>query len=148
MWPDRRLLERLNIVHPIIQAPMAGATTPELVAAVSNAGALGWLGGAMMSPEALRNAIHEVRRLTRRPFGVNLFTYTVPAAEPPAEANVIVGNVQSIQVPGRGRVYSDVGQTTIHIVFDENGQGTVEVLSSARQHDDDQASVLCELLAG
>ena len=54
MWPDRRLIERLNIVHPIIQAPMGGASTPELVAAVSNTGAMGWLGAAMHSPEALR----------------------------------------------------------------------------------------------
>ena len=62
--------------------------------------------------------------------------------------NVIVGNVQSIQVPGRGRVYSDVGQTTVHITFDENGVGSVEVLASAGQHDDDQVEVLCEILAG
>jgi len=81
MWPDRRLLERLNIVHPIIQAPMAGASTPELVAAVSNAGGLGSLGAAMMQPDAIRGAIREIRRLTQRPFAVNLFTYPVPEPE-------------------------------------------------------------------
>jgi hypothetical protein len=62
--------------------------------------------------------------------------------------NVIVGNVQSIQVPGQGRVYSDVGQATIHITFDENGEGTVEVLSSAGQHDEDQVGPLCDALDG
>ena len=62
--------------------------------------------------------------------------------------NVIVGNVQSITIPGHGRVYSDVGQTTIHIMFDENGEPSVEVLSSHGQHDDDQLGVLCEFLAG
>jgi hypothetical protein len=62
--------------------------------------------------------------------------------------NVIVGNVQSIQVPGQGRVYSNVGQTTIHITFDENGEPSVELLGSAGQHDEDQVSVLCEILAG
>ena len=62
--------------------------------------------------------------------------------------NVIVGNVQSIQVPGQGRVYSDVGQITIHITFDENGEGTVELLGSAGQHDDGQTDVLCGILAG
>src|ERR1044071_4995196 len=82
MWPDRRLLERLNIVHPIIQAPMAGATTPALVAAASNVGGLGSLGAAMMPPDAIRAAIRETRRLTQRPFAVNLFTYTVPPPEP------------------------------------------------------------------
>jgi hypothetical protein len=62
--------------------------------------------------------------------------------------NVIVGNVQSIQLPGLGRVYSDVGQITIHITFDENGEPSVELLDSAGQHDDDQLDVLCEVLAG
>jgi len=88
MWPDRRLLERLDIVHPIIQAPMAGASTPELVAAVSNAGALGWLGAAMMAPDALRAAIREIRRFTKRPFGVNLFTYSIPLPEPEKQARM------------------------------------------------------------
>jgi nitronate monooxygenase len=81
MWPDRRLLERLGVVHPIVQAPMAGASTPELVAAVSNAGGLGSLGAAMMPPDAIRAAIRDIRRLTQRPFAVNLFTYTVPEPE-------------------------------------------------------------------
>ena len=52
---------------------MAGFTTPELVAAVSNAGALGALGGAMLPPDALREAIRAVRGLTEQPFAVNLF---------------------------------------------------------------------------
>ncbi len=81
MWPDRRLLERLDIAHPILLAPMAGASTPELVAAVSNAGGLGSLGAAMMQPDAIRAAIREIRRQTQRPFAINLFTYPVPAPE-------------------------------------------------------------------
>jgi nitronate monooxygenase len=79
MWPDRRLLERLDIAHPIVLAPMAGASTPELVAAVSNAGGLGSLGAAMMQPDAIRAAIREIRRQTQRPFAINLFTYDAPA---------------------------------------------------------------------
>ena len=62
--------------------------------------------------------------------------------------NVIVGNVQSFQVPGQGRVYADVGQTTVHITFDENGEASVEVLDTAGQHDDDQLDELCAVLAG
>lgn len=78
MWP-RALLDLLRIDHPILQAPMAGGiTTPELVAAVSEAGALGALGGGYLPPEAIRDAIRRVRALTARPFQVNLF---VP--EPP-----------------------------------------------------------------
>lgn len=81
MWPDRRLLERLDIAHPIFLAPMAGASTPELVAAVSNAGGLGSLGAAMMQPEAIRAAIREIRRQTQRPFAINLFAYDVPVPD-------------------------------------------------------------------
>lgn len=50
-----------------------GATTPELVAAVSNAGGLGSLAGVSLSPERLREEIGRIRALTPRPFNVNLF---------------------------------------------------------------------------
>jgi NAD(P)H-dependent flavin oxidoreductase YrpB (nitropropane dioxygenase family) len=61
----------LGIEIPILQAGMAGCTTPELVAAVSNAGGLGIIGGLRMSADQLRNDIRRVRELTTRPFGVN-----------------------------------------------------------------------------
>ncbi|HEX4134290.1 MAG TPA: nitronate monooxygenase [Bryobacteraceae bacterium] len=65
---------RLGIDWPLIQAPLGGGpSTPALVAAVSNAGALGSLGCAYMSPEQIESAIGEIRRPTQRPFGVNLF---------------------------------------------------------------------------
>lgn len=68
------LLKRLGIAHPVIQAPMAGGpTTPELVAAVSNAGGLGSLGAAYMTPDQIANAIRQIRALTGEPFNVNLF---------------------------------------------------------------------------
>ena len=54
---------------------MAGATAPELVAAVSNAGGLGSLGGSFLPPDALREAIRQARALTDRPFAVNLFAW-------------------------------------------------------------------------
>jgi hypothetical protein len=59
--------------------------------------------------------------------------------------NVIVGNVQSIQLPGEGRVYSDVGQITLQFTFTE-GAPIVEVLGSAGQHDDNSTEVLCGAL--
>ncbi|MES2345389.1 MAG: nitronate monooxygenase [Chlamydiota bacterium] len=63
-----------NLDVPIIQAPMAGGvTTPELVAAVSNAGALGSLGAGYMTPDELRHAIKKIKSLTKKPFNVNLF---------------------------------------------------------------------------
>jgi len=71
---DRELLAKLGIDRPIIQAPMAGGTdTPELVAAVSNAGGLGSLGAAYLSPAQIVEAIKKIRSLTSKSFNVNLF---------------------------------------------------------------------------
>jgi nitronate monooxygenase len=76
MWFERtkNLLVKLAIELPIIQAPMAGgATTPALVAAVSNAGGLGSIGAGYLSPNDIRIAITGTRALTNKPFSVNLF---------------------------------------------------------------------------
>ncbi|WP_258111677.1 nitronate monooxygenase family protein [Alicyclobacillus sp. SP_1] len=76
-----------NIRYPIIQAGMAGGiTTPELVAAVSNAGGLGTVGAGYMNRDQLRGVIRAVKRLTDRPFGVNLFA--------PQEVTFVVEDVQ------------------------------------------------------
>ncbi|MCM3342180.1 nitronate monooxygenase [Paenibacillus sp. MER TA 81-3] len=73
------LTERLQIRFPVIQAGMAGgATTPDLVAAVSNAGGLGTLGAGYMSPQHMKEAIRKIKLLTDKPFAVNLF---VPEAQ-------------------------------------------------------------------
>lgn len=61
----------LEIDVPILQAGMGRYTTPELVAAVSNAGGLGIIGGLGRSADELRSEIRRVRELTSRPFGVN-----------------------------------------------------------------------------
>lgn len=68
------LATQLQIVYPIIQAPMAGGvTTPELVSAVSETGALGFIGAAYLSGEQIAQSAHAVRARTSRPFGINLF---------------------------------------------------------------------------
>ena len=61
----------LGIELPILQAGMSRYTTPELVAAVSNAGGLGIIGGLSRTADELREEIGRVRELTSRPFGVN-----------------------------------------------------------------------------
>src|ERR1700732_771740 len=67
-------LRDLGIEHPVIQAPMAGGpSTPELVAAVSNAGGLGSLGAAYLTPDQITEAIRRIKSLTNKPFNVNLF---------------------------------------------------------------------------
>jgi nitronate monooxygenase len=86
MWPDRRLLDLLNIEHPIIQAPMAGAMDWELVAAASEAGALGSLPGAMLSPEQVREQVGRIRSRTDKPFSINFFCHTPPPTDGGAEA--------------------------------------------------------------
>lgn len=83
MPPEPTLTQRLGLEHPIIQAPMAGgATTVQLVAAACRAGALGFVGAAYSTPDAILQAAAEVRARTDRPFGINLF-----APQPPPEAS-------------------------------------------------------------
>lgn len=65
--------EKFGLRYPIVQAPMAGVTTPALVAAVASAGGLGSLGAAYLSPQALREQLFAVRQLTSAVFKVNLF---------------------------------------------------------------------------
>lgn len=69
---DSPLRSLLGVDVPIVQAPMAGGwTTPELAAAVSNAGALGMLAAARTTVEQLQFLIQATRERTNRPFGVN-----------------------------------------------------------------------------
>lgn len=69
------LLERLNIKHPILLAPMAGVSTPQLAAEVSNHGGLGSLGLGANSVEVARKQILETQILTLHPFQVNFFCH-------------------------------------------------------------------------
>ena len=77
-WRETLLAQRLGLRVPIVQAPMAGASTPKLAAAVSEAGGLGSIAGAMLSPDALREAIRAVRDATSGPFAVNVFAPLPP----------------------------------------------------------------------
>jgi nitronate monooxygenase len=76
-----RILDLFGIELPIIQAPMAGATTTQMVIATSNAGGLGSLPGAMISPEQMKISLEEIRQATSKPINVNFFTHTPPAAD-------------------------------------------------------------------
>lgn len=76
----------LGLQHPIIQAPMAGTSTPQLAAAVSNAYALGSVGIGAYGLEQARQHIEQTRALTGRPFNVNLFCHRAPVADAEREA--------------------------------------------------------------
>jgi nitronate monooxygenase len=68
---------------PIVLAPLAGGpSTPELAAAVSNAGGLGFLGAGYLTADGLRERIASTRDLTSRPTAVNLFVITGQPADP------------------------------------------------------------------
>ena len=58
------LLNTLNLTYPIVQAPMAGATTPELALTVSDFGGLGSLGAGTTSPEVLNEQINTIKSRT------------------------------------------------------------------------------------
>lgn len=80
------LLSKLSIDAPIIQAPMAGVSTPEMAAAVSNAGGLGSIGVGSVDAETTRQMIGDVRSRTDRPFQVNVFCHRPAVANAAREA--------------------------------------------------------------
>jgi nitronate monooxygenase len=77
-WPDMRLCTLLDIEHPIIQAPMAGASTPEMASVVANAGGLGSLGCATMTPEVVLASVSKARNLSNRALNLNFFCHKAP----------------------------------------------------------------------
>lgn len=85
------LSESLGLRLPIIQAPMAGGpTTPELVAAVSAAGALGSFGFAYTQPDEMKKQAASVRAKTDRPFGINLFVAPQPGPIDPVHQSAVL----------------------------------------------------------
>jgi nitronate monooxygenase len=71
-----------QLAHPIVQAPLGGGpSTPALAAAVSEAGGLGFLAAGYRTSDAVRSEIHELRRLTSRPYGLNLFVPGPPSRD-------------------------------------------------------------------
>jgi nitronate monooxygenase len=85
MWPDHRIQDLFGIELPIIQAPMAGSVGSEMVVAVSEAGGLGSLPCAMLSPEQMRNEFGIIRQRTSRPINLNFFCHQPPQANPAGE---------------------------------------------------------------
>jgi nitronate monooxygenase len=80
-WSDRRLLDLFGIDHPILQAPMAGVTSPAMAVAVSEAGGLGAIAGAMLTPETLRGELQIARQGTGRSINANFFVHQPPVAD-------------------------------------------------------------------
>lgn len=98
-WTDARLCDLLDIEHPIIQAPMAGASSPAMAAAAGNAGALGSLGCAMFDPEKTLSETAAVRAASNRSLNLNFFVHDAP---------VHVSNRNSAAVARLQRWYDDL----------------------------------------
>ncbi len=83
------LTRRLNLRHPIIQAPMAGTSTPEMAAAVADAGGLGSIAIGSVDVDQARAQIQATRALTDGPFNVNVFCHDPVEADPARNADWI-----------------------------------------------------------
>ncbi|GAA6061029.1 hypothetical protein JCM10212_004603 [Sporobolomyces blumeae] len=118
-----KLTEVLGIEIPVVQGGMMWVGLPKLVAAVSNAGGLGILTGLTAgSPEQLRQSIRETRKLTSKPFAVNL-TFLPSISPPPYEeyAKVIIEEGVKIAETAGGpaaapiiKMYKKAGVFVIH----------------------------------
>ncbi|WP_311269524.1 nitronate monooxygenase [Sphingobium sp. WCS2017Hpa-17] len=94
------MVERLGCRWPIIQTAMGWIAEPSLVIASSNAGAFGFLGAAVMTPEEARTKLLEVRRGTDRPFGVNFHSFQ-PGAD--QIVDLILENREQVRAVSFGR---------------------------------------------
>lgn len=86
MRPDMRLTSLLGIELPLIQAPMAGSQGSALAIAVSNAGGLGSLPCATISPEQMRAELELIKQQTSKPLNVNFFVHTPPTPDAARDA--------------------------------------------------------------
>ena len=111
------LQELLSIDLPIIQAPMAGTSTPALAAAVSNAGGLGSLGLGSSSPAIAREAILLTQKLSQKPFNANFFCHT-PSPRVPATEQAWIQHAQPLFDRFNAKPPSDL--PTIYKSFQSN----------------------------
>ena len=109
------LMNVLRIDKPLIVAPMAGGpSSPELVAAASNAGALGSMGAAYSTPQGIAEFAATVRAKTDRPFAINLFA---PHAQPALAQHQVDAAIR-----GTARYRNELGLPTPRLAapFEEN----------------------------
>lgn len=101
------LCELLNIEYPIIQGGMAWVATAELAAAVSEAGGLGIIGAGNAPADVVRAEIHKARKLTNKPFGVNVY-YISPFVDD--VINVVIEEKIPVITTGAGNPGKDIAR--------------------------------------
>jgi nitronate monooxygenase len=121
-------LDRLGLELPVLQAPMAGVSTPTLAAAVSNAGALGALGVGATDAAGARAMIAEVRAATVRPFNVNVFVHGSARPDAAREAAWLGGLAPAFRAHG---AEPPAGLRTIYRSFAEDDAMLATLVDSA-----------------
>jgi nitronate monooxygenase len=86
VWTDRRVIELVGIEHPILLSPMANAGTVELAIAVAEAGGLGALPCAALTPEQIRKNLQVASQRTQKPINVNFFCHPSPVYDAARDA--------------------------------------------------------------
>jgi len=119
-----RITELFDIELPVIQAPMAGSQGTALAIAVSDAGGLGSLPCALLTPDQIRAELETIKAVTSRPFNVNFFCHEAPAFDAARDAAW-----RSVL----GRYYDELGVTppigdtgSARLPFDANGAALIE----------------------
>jgi len=113
-----------DIPYPIIQAPMAGVTTPKFVAACAEQGILGSIGAGYLDGEQTKSFIQEVKKLTKKPFAINLFVQE----EPRIDVDVLQKARMALQPfydelglsPVQSVMSKEVFEEQVQAVLDEN----------------------------
>ncbi|MBW1788152.1 MAG: nitronate monooxygenase [Deltaproteobacteria bacterium] len=125
-----QVTELLGIQHPIIQGAMSWVSFPPLVAAVSNAGGLGILGAAFMSPEELQENIREIKRHTDKPFGVNFMANNPKIND---LLDVIIGEKVAVASYGKGDPRKVLERTKPHGIINVPTMGALRHAQRAEQ---------------
>ena len=114
------MLTKFKVEKPIIQAPMAGATSPKFVAACCEAGVVGFIGAGYLNEEDTRTFIREVKGMTDKAFGINLFVQE----EPKIDVMVLQEARMALQP-----IYEELGITnTPRVVSDELFEGQIQAI--------------------
>lgn len=116
-----RLNEDLGIKYPFIQGGMANIAVGEFAATVSNAGGLGLIGAGGMNVETLEENIHKCRKLTDKPFGVNIMLMN---PEAPQMAELVAREKVAVVTTGAGNPAPYIG------MWKEQGIKVMPVMSS------------------
>jgi nitronate monooxygenase len=122
------LLRRLGVRTPIVQAPMAGISTPAMAAAVTNAGALGSIGVGATNAAGARAMIEALRGLSAGPFNVNVFCHR-PAVTDQDREHAWLARLEPVFERYGARPPATIGEIYTSFLADE---AMVELLAETR----------------